>query len=256
MDSQPALIEYRGVCLSFGPERLYQDFDLRLEAVADGRPSILALLGRSGAGKSTLLRLAAGLQLPDAGQVLLWGKPRGPDDRLSMVFQQYSSFPWKTVLQNVELGLEFRGFPREERRGKALAILEAVGLAEHAHTFAKLGNLSGGQMQRVAIARSLVGQHPLVLLDEPFGALDVRARLDMQRLLLGLSRSQPSHFVLVTHSVSEAVFLADRILLLGGRPAQVVQRVEVDWPERVPELKRSEAFATLVADLEERLMEL
>ena len=159
------------------------------------------ILGPSGCGKSTVLRYVAGLQDPTDGQVLLKGNPVGKDNRVSMVFQQYSSLPWMTVLDNVALALRYKGISKKERDEKALEMIELVGLAGHENKFAQYPTLSGGQLQRVAIARSLLANPEILLMDEPFGALDVGTRLQMQDLLLQLWMKFHPTIIFVTLSL-------------------------------------------------------
>jgi NitT/TauT family transport system ATP-binding protein len=158
-----------------------------------------------------------------------------------MVFQSYTSFGWRTVLGNVEYGLELQGVAKDKRRAEALQIIEQVGLKDFANAYPK--QLSGGMKQRVAIARTLINQPKLVLMDEPFGALDPQTRWGMQSLILDVLRKQDNTVLFVTHDISEAVFLADVIFVLSHRPAKVLQRVEVPYFEsREPGLKQSAEF--------------
>ena len=171
------------------------------------------ILGTSGCGKSTVLRYIAGLQKPTAGSVLINDKEVSEDNRVAMVFQQYSSLPWLTVLDNVSLALEFKGISDKEKKAKALEMIELVGLAGHENKYAQYPTLSGGQLQRVAIARSLIANPEILLMDEPFGALDINTRLQMQDLLTGLWHKFHPTIIFVTHDISEAVYLGDDIFL-------------------------------------------
>ncbi len=184
----------------------------------------IALLGPSGCGKSTLLRLLAGLDSPDAGHL----ERPSPAPRLAYVFQDASLMPWRTVLANVELPLELAGVPRIERQATARNWLDTVGLAEAADRYP--GELSGGMKMRVSLARALITQPDLLLLDEPFAALDelTRQRLDEQLQQLWLARQMT--VVFVTHSISEAVYLADRIVLLGPHGAGVLADESITLP--------------------------
>lgn len=190
----------------------------------------VVLMGLSGCGKSTLLRYIAGLQKPTSGEVFLHGNHRKTSDVVGMVFQQYSSFEWMTVLENVMLPLEFKGVPRKEREVRARKMIAEVGLSGHENKYARAPALSGGQLQRVAIARSLISDPDIILMDEPFGALDTMTRYQMQLLLEGLWEKRQSTIVFVTHDVSEAVFLADDIFIMAPNPGRIIRQVHVDLP--------------------------
>jgi NitT/TauT family transport system ATP-binding protein len=187
---------------------------------------IIVFLGPSGCGKSTILKAVAGLLPPTEGEVLVDGKPVTDVGRdRGMVFQAYTSFGWLTVRDNVEYGLRLQGMPKQKRREVSDKILQQVGLADFANRYPK--DLSGGMKQRVAIARTLVNNPRVVLMDEPFGALDPQTRWGMQSLLLNVSRAQDSTVLFVTHDVSEAVYLGDTIYVLSARPAQILHQVDV-----------------------------
>ncbi len=167
----------------------------------------LALLGSSGSGKSTLMRLVAGLEQPSSGSISLDGQPvRGPGSDRGMVFQKYSLYPWLTAAQNVAFGMELQGLERSEIRERTGFYLEVVGLAEAARRLPR--ELSGGMQQRVAIARALAANPRLLLLDEPFGALDLQIRESMQEFLYGLWRRTGLSVLLITHDIDEALLLA------------------------------------------------
>jgi NitT/TauT family transport system ATP-binding protein len=222
--------------------------------VADkpGTGEIVVFLGPSGCGKSTVLKCLAGLLEPTRGRVLVDGKPvDGPSRDRGMVFQAYTSFAWLTVQENVEYGLKLAGVGRAERREKAAKALEQVGLAEFAPRYPK--ELSGGMKQRLAIARTLVNDPRLLLMDEPFGALDPQTRWAMQGLLLDISRRVDNTILFVTHDVSEAVYLADTIYVLTARPAKVLQRVDVPFfSDRSQAVRQTAAFR----DVEARVLDL
>ena len=207
-----------------------------------GIGELAVFLGPSGCGKSTILKAIAGLYKPDSGQVLIDGKPiDGTGRDRGMVFQSYTSFAWRTVRKNVEYGLELQGIPAEERKKQALAIVEQVGLKDFADSLPK--QLSGGMKQRVAIARTVANKPRLILMDEPFGALDPQTRWGMQSLILDVLRSQDNTVLFVTHDVSEAVYLADVIFVLSHRPARVLHRIEVPYfANREAAVKQSAEF--------------
>src|SRR5579883_680639 len=187
----------------------------------------VALLGPSGSGKSTLLRILAGLIQPTEGQVLFKGEPQyGPNPHVAIVFQSFALFPWLTVLQNVELGLESRPMTSTQRLKKALAAIDLIGLDGFEDAYPK--ELSGGMRQRVGFARALVVEPELLFMDEPFSALDVLTATNLRKELLGLWRAQsmPTRAILmVTHNIDEAVSMADRILIMGANPGHI--RVEL-----------------------------
>ena len=266
MDSQadsnekyPVIIEMKGIEQSYGKVEVIKDFNL----VIRDRPEqgqFRVILGPSGCGKSTVLRYLAGLQKPTAGEVLLKGKLRSERDRIGMVFQRYSPLPWFTVLENVELGLRFKNMSAKERREKALEMLSLVDLSDHIHKYAQYPILSGGQLQRVAIATALLANSEILLMDEPFGALDPKTRQKMQELVASLWMKMESMDIdmtvlFVTHDISEAVYLADVIYIMGGKPAKIVERIPVNFPPaRPPSLKKDPLFISMVQSIEEKMM--
>lgn len=201
-----------------------------LEGISFSIPphGFLAMVGPSGCGKSTLLRLAAGLEQPTGGALYMDGQPvLGPDPRRALVFQDPTLYPWRTVWRNVALGLEARGLlQRDDQR--VHDVLKRVDLAPFARALPH--QLSGGMAQRVALARALVNEPPLLLLDEPLGQLDALTRVTMQRELLRLWEASGFTALLVTHDVDEALYLADRVLVLSPRPGRMIGAVEVDVP--------------------------
>jgi len=210
-----------------------------------GRGEFRVFLGPSGCGKSTILNIVAGLYGPTTGQALLRGQPIvGPGPDRGMVFQSYSSYPWLTVLENVAFGLQIRGVPRREREEVARALIERVGLAGSEKKYPK--QLSGGMRQRVAIARTLAVKPQIILMDEPFGALDVQTRLGMQNLINELWEQLSATILFVTHDIGEAVYLADRIHILSAGPGMLVDDIEIDLPtHRTEDLKNTTRFREL-----------
>lgn len=196
-----------------------------------GRGQCKVLLGPSGCGKSTILRLIAGLTLPTAGEVLVDSKPvTGPGSDRGMVFQSYSSFPWRTVLDNVRFGLDLRGTPRSEGDARAKELIRRVGLEGTEKLYPD--NLSGGMRQRVAIARTMACQPRIILMDEPFGALDPKTRRDMQDLVASLwfdGDINPT-FIFVTHDIQEAIFLGDSVVVMKSQPGEIVAEIETPPP--------------------------
>ncbi|HUG54927.1 MAG TPA: ABC transporter ATP-binding protein [Vicinamibacteria bacterium] len=202
-------------------------------------------LGPSGCGKSTILNIVAGLFPPTTGEALLRGRPiPGPGPDRGMVFQSYSSYPWLTVLDNVAFGLMLRGVPRREREATARTWIKKVGLEGHEKKYPR--QLSGGMRQRVAIARTLAARPQIILMDEPFGALDVQTRLGMQNLVNALWEEIEGTILFVTHDIAEAVYLADTIHILSAGPGTIVDEVKVDLPlHRTEDLKNTARFREL-----------
>ena len=199
-------------------------------------------VGASGSGKSTLLRIIAGLDTPTQGAVLVDGdRVIGPGADRGMVFQHYTLYPWMTVAENVGFGLKLQGFPPEDRKHRVAYYLDVVGLSQFAQALPK--ELSGGMKQRVAIARALASQPKILLMDEPFGALDVQTKESMQQFLLELWQRTQTSIFMITHDVEEAVFLSQRIYVLSARPGTVKEEVILDWPcDRTSQIKRTSEF--------------
>jgi len=186
------------------------------------------LLGPSGCGKSTLLRLIAGLDQPDSGQILVNDQPvHRPGKDRGMVFQKYTSFPWLSVADNIGYGLKINGVSPDKRKEAVALLLEAVGLRGFEHSYPD--TLSGGMQQRVAIARTLALRPSVILMDEPFGALDAQTRGEMQQLLLRVWDETASTILFVTHDVEEAIYLADRIFIMSAHPGTIVEDVQVPF---------------------------
>lgn len=226
-----------------GALTVLDDFEL---AVPEGE--FLALLGPSGCGKSTFLNILAGLETVSDGTVLVGGEPlTGVNRDIGVVFQGYALYPWRTVLTNVEAGLEIRGVAKAERRRIATELLEKVGLGEFLHSYPH--QLSGGMRQRVAIVRALAYDPSVLVMDEPFAALDANIRELLQLELLriwGLGQdegAQRKTVLFVTHSIDEAVFLADRVAIMTARPGRVKALVDIDLPRpRTEEIRNSPEF--------------
>ena len=214
---------------------------------------IVGLLGRSGSGKSPLLRIICGLIEPSSGSVTYKGQPlHGPARGVAMVFQTFALFPWLTVLQNVEAGLEAQGIPVAERRKRALAAIDLIGLDGYENAYPR--ELSGGMRQRVGFARALVVDPALLLMDEPFSALDVLTAETLRTDLLDLwtqGRMPIRSILIVTHNIEEAVFMCDRILVLSSNPGRVVSEIRVPFTH--PRNRLDPAFRTLVDEIYSRM---
>ena len=219
--------------------------------VADN--DFITILGPSGCGKSTLLRIVAGLDVPTTGRVLLDGAPvSGPGADRGMVFQSYTLFPWLTVRENIAFGLRERGVDRARQAEIARYWIGKVGLAGFEEHFPKM--LSGGMQQRTAIARALANDPKILLLDEPFGALDNQTRSLMQELLLGLWEAERKTILFVTHDIEEAIFMANRVVVMSARPGRI--KADVPVPLAHPRhytIKTSPEFSALKAELTEQI---
>lgn len=214
---------------------------------------IVSLLGRSGSGKSTLLRIIAGLMPASGGEVLINGHAvHGPTPDVAMVFQSFALFPWLTVLENVEIGLEAKGVERDERRRLALAAIDLIGLDGFESAYPK--ELSGGMRQRVGLARALVVHPKVLLMDEPFSALDVLTAETLRTDLLDLwceGRIPIQSMLLVTHNIEEAVLMSDRILVFASNPGRVMAEIKVELPQ--PRNRLDPAFRAIVDDIYARM---
>lgn len=228
------------------PTRALEPIDLQIAA-----NDFVTILGPSGCGKSTLLRLIAGLDSATSGRILLDGKAvTGPGPDRGMVFQSYTLFPWLTVAENVAFGLREKGVPVAERKKIVDQWLERIGLTSFAHHFPK--QLSGGMQQRTAIARALANDPDLLLLDEPFGALDNQTRALMQELLLGIWERDKKTVLFVTHDIEEAIFLASRVVVMTARPGRIKSDIMISLPHpRHYTIKTSPEFSALKARLTE-----
>ncbi len=215
----------------------------------------ITILGPSGCGKSTLLRIVAGLDQPTAGQVLLDGRPvTAPGADRGMVFQSYTLFPWLTVLDNVCFGLRERGLPRAQQLEVAQGFIAKVGLKGFERHYPK--QLSGGMQQRTALARALANDPRMLLMDEPFGALDHQTRELMQELLLGIWEQQKKTVLFVTHDIDEAVFMANRVVVMSARPGRIKLDRAVPLPHpRHYAMKTTPEFMALKAELTEAVRE-
>ena len=206
------------------------------------KEELVSILGPSGCGKTTVLRMIAGLTEPTSGDIFVDGdKVSGPGSDRGMVFQDFALFPWRSVWKNVEFGLEINKVPKAERDQKVARYLELVGLNDFAD--ARVHELSGGMKQRVGIARALVNNPKVILMDEPFGALDAQTRNIMQAGLVRILDRTDQTVVFVTHSVDEAIFLSDRIVILTKRPAKIKEIIEIPWPR--PRDRASPEFTAL-----------
>ena len=214
-----------------------EDFNINIK-----RGELISIVGPSGCGKTTILRMIAGLLEPTSGVITVAGHPcdkPGPDR--GMVFQDFALMPWRSVIKNVELGMEMAGVPKEERRKRAEEYISIVGLEKFKD--ARINELSGGMKQRVGIARALVNHPDVLLMDEPFGALDAQTRNLMQAELIKILDKTDQTIIFITHSVDEAVYLSDRVVVLTKRPAKIKEIIEIPWPR--PRDRASSEFTAL-----------
>ena len=235
LKQRPVIMEGIRVCKDFpatgGSRTVLKDVCFQLH-----HREFLSIIGPSGCGKSTLIRILAGLETTTSGEILLDGKAvTKPGAERGMVFQKYTLFPWLTVCRNVMFGLETAGYSRDGAENMALQWLDIIGLEKYADYYP--GQLSGGMQQRVAIARALAPQPRVLLMDEPFGALDAQTRAQMQNYLLEVWYNIDITIIFVTHDLDEAVYLSDRILALKANPGEVNEVIEVPVPRpRTPEM--------------------
>ncbi|HEU5297649.1 MAG TPA: ABC transporter ATP-binding protein [Burkholderiaceae bacterium] len=244
------ILSIRSVARRFGDTLALQSTDLQ---VAEN--DFVAILGPSGCGKSTLLRIVAGLDRPSSGEVLLDGRRiEAPGADRGMVFQSYTLFPWLTVLDNVCFGLRERGWPRDRQLEVARSFIAKVGLRGFEQHYPK--QLSGGMQQRTALARALANGPRMLLMDEPFGALDHQTREQMQELLLGIWEAEAKTVLFVTHDIDEAVFMGSRVVVMSARPGRIKLDRTVPLPHpRHYSVKTTPQFAELKAELTEAVRE-
>jgi NitT/TauT family transport system ATP-binding protein len=255
METTERAVDVSGVSKVFNPDTPRQvdalvDVDL---ALAPGE--FVSLIGPSGCGKSTLLRLIANLIEPTTGSITVAGKSAGQarlDQEYGMAFQQAGLFDWRTVVKNVELPLELKGWDKAKRRARALEMLAMVKLADFAEH--RPWQLSGGMQQRVAIARALAAHPPLLLMDEPFGALDEMTREHMQTELLRICSETGTSVVFITHSIPEAVYLSRRVVVMSPRPGRIIHVVDVDLgTHRDIDTREDAAFFKKITEVREAL---
>lgn len=236
-----------------GTFTLFKDFNLDIKDFKDVG-QFISIMGQSGCGKSQLLKIISGLNKPQSGSVKIYGKEQTDKDAIPMVFQQYSSFPWMSVLDNIALPLKMKGVSKSERTEKAMEIIKIVGLEGHENKWAQYPILSGGQLQRVSLGRALIANSQILLLDEATGALDIKMKREMQDTLLNVfynSKFDPT-VINVTHSIEEAVYLSNRIYILEANPCKINIVIDVDFGcKRSPEIRTSQKFSDYVKQIEE-----
>ncbi|MDR9794554.1 ABC transporter ATP-binding protein [Aeribacillus pallidus] len=233
-----------GVYKSFGDKQVLKNIHLQVNP-----HEIVCILGHSGCGKSTLLNLIAGFLKADSGSIAVDGNPiTGPSKSRGVVFQDHALFPWYNVLTNVSFGLTVQGMPKSEAMEKAMEYLQLVGLQEYAHHYPD--ELSGGMKQRVGIARALANRPDILLMDEPFGALDILTRDTMRKELLRICQQIHPMVIFVTHSISEAIHLGDRVVVMKGGEISAVFEVGIEHPRMYDHPR----FSKLMTEIEQVLM--
>lgn len=262
-ENPPAVISLQGIRQVYHSDSkdtvLFDNINFEIEDLP-GEGQFISILGKSGCGKSTILRYIAGLQNPTAGEIYIYGKKKTEDDHIPMVFQQYSSFHWKSVIENVALPLLLKGENKTVAFDKAEEMIKLVGLSGQENKWAKHPLLSGGQLQRVAIARSLIANPQILLLDEPFSALDIKNRTELQNVLLELFYSDKIDvtFILVTHDIREAVYLSNRLFIMKNNPADFYKWFNIDFgtQRRTRDTKYQSDYIAMTKQVEDVFNEL
>lgn len=257
-----AALELRGIYQTYFDEKTQKDFVVfdNFNLAVEDYPNtgqFVVIMGKSGCGKSTILRYWTGLQKPTAGEIFIGGKPLAENQSIPMVFQQYSSLEWFSVLDNVALPLTLKGVSQREAHEQAMEMIKVVGLEGHESKYAKMPQLSGGQLQRVAIARCLVANPNMLLLDEPYGALDGFTRAKMQFFLLDIFQKREladlnPTVVLVTHDPREAVLLGNDIYIMDSNPGHIIKHIKPDLPaHRDRAIRKEPRFIEIVSYIED-----
>ena len=243
----PVLVEIKDVSKIYATTDNKSTWALQNVSLNIDRNEFVCTIGPSGCGKTTILNLIGGFTLPTTGMVKRHGTPitePGPDR--GVVFQEYALFSWLTSRQNIEFGLRVKGIPKEERRARSDKYLAMIGLTHAADRFP--GELSGGMRQRVAVARALINEPEILLMDEPFAAVDAMTRVTLQEELLRLWKALNISVLFVTHNIDEAVFLANRIIIMSPHPGQIKETISVDLP--YPRDRGSPEFGALYAEVD------
>ena len=267
------ILNFKNICVSFptdkGEFKLFDNFNFTIKDFK-GRGQFISIMGASGSGKSQILKLIAGLNKPNSGKIELYGKERKESDSIPMVFQQYSSYPWMTVLENVALPLKLHGIKESDKfQGEsdevainriAMNMIKTVGLEGHENKFAQYPTLSGGQLQRVSLARNLVYSSQILLLDEATGALDIFAKREMQDALIDIySNANFDPTILnVTHDIQEACYLSNRIYILEPNPCRIYKVIDIRYntEKRTQAIKETSEFAEYVRQVEQAMEEI
>ena len=213
--------------------RLFDDFNLEIADIPN-ESELISIMGGSGCGKSQLLRAVTGLSKMQEGEISIYGKSIEEYGAVPMVFQTYSNYEWMTILENVMLPMTIKGVPKKEAAERAMEWIKLVGLEEHANKYAKNSELSGGQLQRVSIARSLACDSKLILLDEATGALDIKMKREVQNIILNILNSAERTIINVTHSIEEAVYLSTKVIILLPKPCRIYKTMDINFGNNTP----------------------
>ena len=213
--------------------RLFEDFNLEIPDIT-GKSELISIMGGSGCGKSQLLRAIAGLSKMQEGEIKIYGKNVEEYGSVPMVFQAYSNYEWMTILDNVMLPMKIKGIDSKEAKERAMELIQLVGLEEHYNKYAKSSILSGGQLQRVSIARSLACDSKVILLDEATGALDIKMKREVQNIILKILNNSEKTILNVTHSVEEAVYLSTKIIILLPKPCRIYKTMNIHFEGEPP----------------------
>ena len=265
------ILNFENISLSFstdkGEFKLFDNFNLDIKDFKNSG-QFISIMGASGSGKSQILKLIAGLTKPNSGKIKIYGNEIKETDSIPMVFQQYSSYPWMTVLENVSLPLKLHGV-NEILEGetkelaikrKAMEMIKIVGLEGHENKFAQYPTLSGGQLQRVSLARNMIYSSKILLLDEATGALDIFAKREMQDALINIYNNSPFDPTIlnVTHDIQEACYLSNRIYILEPNPCRIYKIIDIDYnqKERTQSIKETSLFSDYVRQVEQAMEEI
>jgi len=255
------IINLENVYLSFkmpkGEDKvIFNDFNLAVHDFVD-KPQFVSLMGQSGCGKSTILNMIAGLLKPDRGNIKIYGENLKENQSVPLIFQNYSSFPWRNVFENVNIPLEIQNFPKDGRKERTMEMLKLVGLEEHALKYPN--QLSGGQQQRVAIARAINCGSKILLLDEATSGLDIKMKRELQDTLIELCYGHPEidrTFINVGHNIEENVYLSERIYILTANPCNIHKIIDIDFNERTPDIRKTDKFHKYVDEIDAILNEI
>ncbi|MBP5458441.1 MAG: ATP-binding cassette domain-containing protein [Paludibacteraceae bacterium] len=252
-DGQVDVLELKNIVLRFGDFTLFNGINFNIPDFLD-EGQFITIMGGSGSGKSQLARVISGLTKPTSGEVYMYGKRYDDNTHIPMVFQQYSSFPWMTVLDNVALPLKMKGVPKSERYAKAMETIRLVGLEGHEKKWAQYPMLSGGQLQRVSLARNLVADSQIMILDEYSSGLDTASKSTMQDILLELfyDRKIDRTFIMITHDINEAVYLSQRVHLLDSKTHTFAKTVEIKFDgKRTRDIVGTSQYKAYYKEIEE-----
>ena len=235
---------------------VFKNFNLNIQDFV-GKPQFISIMGKSGCGKSTILNMIAGLVEPDDGTVKICGEALKEDQSIPLIFQHYSSYPWRNVFDNVAIPLELQKVPKKERKERTMQMLRLVGLETHADKYPN--QLSGGQKQRVAIARSLNCNSKILLLDEASSGLDIKMKRELQDMLVDLCYNYPElnrTFINVGHDIAEAVYLSNRIYILTANPCAIYKTIDISFDRRTPDIRKSIEFHRYCDEIETLMYQL